>query len=556
LLTATITRQDVVIRACAICTHAGVRSGMTVAQARAIAATLAPRAAFTPHAAATAFHAHPASTPSLHVAPFDALRSRTALESLAKWCTRFSPLVALDSQIPAFTSIRGGRQIPGIENLRDSLFLDITGVANLFNGEPLLLYEIFQRLRGLGLRPRIAAAPTLGAAWAMAHFGPDEIARHADHEKTLPYSPHQLPSLAPLPIESLRLPASICDPLHAISIDTVGDLLAIPRPQLAVRFDPLLLHRIDQALGLKPELLQPLRDTPIIEISRNLEDAGIGSGNSNQESLLTTSDELLHELCAQLEPLESGIRQLQIELHRADAPPLIRHLALGRASRNHTHLWKLLRVLLENLLPRAGEAPDPLRFAETQLTFGIEKITLRALWIDRIEHQQHTAWDSARIEEDRVFAELLDTFNTRLGEKQLHVQELCGVATDENRTKSEAFSHWRPSPSHAAHAAAVSESITLGARPSILWEPPEPADALALMPDGTPQWIRWRSREHEVLIATGPERISDEWWRQNPAQYAHAHERDYFRVQLTSGLWLWIYRHSATRRWFVEGLWT
>src|SRR5690606_20363923 len=64
--------------------------------------------------------------PGIEIVEADPDRDRRLLESLADWCDRFTPLVALDG--------------------RDGLFLDISGCAHLFGGENALLAVIVSRL--------------------------------------------------------------------------------------------------------------------------------------------------------------------------------------------------------------------------------------------------------------------------------------------------------------------------------------------------------------------------------------------------------------------------
>src|SRR6185295_18809992 len=64
---------------------------------------------------------------TLHVEAHDPLADRLALEQLAQWCQRFSPIVGLeDAQSP------------------DSLLLDVTSLAHLFGGEESLVHQVEQ----------------------------------------------------------------------------------------------------------------------------------------------------------------------------------------------------------------------------------------------------------------------------------------------------------------------------------------------------------------------------------------------------------------------------
>jgi hypothetical protein len=94
------------------------------------------------------------------------------------------------------------------------------------------------------------------------------------------------------------------------------------------------------------------------------------------------------------------------------------------------------------------------------------------------------------------------------------------------------------------------------ARPLRLFEPPEPIEALAEVPDGPPARFRWRRVLHDVTHAEGPERIAPEWWRENGKPFT----RDYFRVEDREGHRYWLFREGLydleprEPRWFLHGL--
>ena len=88
--------------------------------------------------------------PGIEVVEAEPEADRRLLESLADWCDRYTPLVALDGS--------------------DGLFLDITGCAHLFGGERALLDDLLSRLFHQGFEARAGLASTPGAAWAAARF--------------------------------------------------------------------------------------------------------------------------------------------------------------------------------------------------------------------------------------------------------------------------------------------------------------------------------------------------------------------------------------------------
>ena len=104
----------------------GIETGMVVADAKAI-------------------------LPSLKIIDDDPSLPEKLLKSIAKFCIRYTDAVAID--------------------LPDGLILDITGCAHLWGGEKKYITEINTRLTNRGYDVRATMADTIGAAWAIAHYG-------------------------------------------------------------------------------------------------------------------------------------------------------------------------------------------------------------------------------------------------------------------------------------------------------------------------------------------------------------------------------------------------
>src|SRR5205823_4179461 len=106
----------------------------------------------------------------------------------------------------------------------------------VFGGLDVLLARVDQALRKLGLAAQLAIAPTVGAAWALARCTKDPVI----------VSPDRLAeALAPLPTGALRIDADAAEMLHHLGIETIGQLIDLPREALPARFGSELLMRID-----------------------------------------------------------------------------------------------------------------------------------------------------------------------------------------------------------------------------------------------------------------------------------------------------------------------
>jgi hypothetical protein len=62
------------------------------------------------------------------------------------------------------------RPLTGVDERANGIWMDVAGAEHLFGDVRGLMLDCARRLRRSGLRPRFAAAPTCGAAWALAHY--------------------------------------------------------------------------------------------------------------------------------------------------------------------------------------------------------------------------------------------------------------------------------------------------------------------------------------------------------------------------------------------------
>lgn len=82
--------------------------------------------------------------PNLHIHDAMPNEDEAGLTRLAHWCTRYSPLVAVDPP--------------------NGIFIDIAGSAHLFKGENALLEDLKKRLMESRIGARVAVADTPGCA--------------------------------------------------------------------------------------------------------------------------------------------------------------------------------------------------------------------------------------------------------------------------------------------------------------------------------------------------------------------------------------------------------
>ena len=426
-----------------------------------------------------------------------------ALYALARWAIRFTPAVAVDPP--------------------DGLLLDVTGCERLYGGDARLARLVFEAMARLSVGARVAVGPTVGAAWACA--------RYAEGAITVLAGPDVRDALAPLPVAALRVDPAVVDELALVGVRRVEELVGLPRSALADRFGNAVLRRIDQALGRVPEAIDPVRPVAPPRVEREFD-----GPVTQYEAFELAVRGLVDALAAKLVRLQLGARQVQLRVDRADAGALAETLTLSRPCRDPKHLWALLRPRVERL----------------NLGYGVDTVGLTAgevgpLWPEQCgliavgpAQPQATA-----AERDR----LVDLLSGRLGRD--HVVACDAVDT---HVPEKAF-RWLPaieaSGTAPDDAAAVLTTPPVD-RPSVLLDRVRPIDVTLVRPEG-PVLVVHQAGGRRVLTTIGPERIDPRWWLSPPGRSPP--ERDYYKLQLEDGRWLWVFREHSGGRWFLHGVW-
>lgn len=438
-----------------------------------------------------------ARIPGLRIAAADPAADAAALERLAAWALRrYSPIVAL--------------------GLPDGLVIDVTGAAHLVGGEAALLDDLLSRLRIAKIAARAGLADTLGAAHALARFAPEPATIAAPGEAEA--------ALAPLPVAALRLDADCLDRLRRLGFATIADLAAVPRAPLARRFSPEPGRRLDQALGRLAEPLQPFHPPELIRVRRAFAEPIAAS-----EPLSRHIEKLTEVLCPLLDRRGLGARRLDLLFHRIDGVVQAIRIGTARPVRDAKRLARLLGDRLETIDPG----------------FGIEAMTLVASLTEPLPRRQE---DMLSGEGGSDISALIDVLANRLGAKRLY--RVSPVESDLPERSVRIVAPFDPPvcalwPEHWP-------------RPSRLLSPPEPVEAIALLPDHPPAHFTWRGVRRHVTRADGPERVYGEWWKSDAETAA---VRDYFIVEDESGERFWLFRSgdgenpaTGNLRWYIHGV--
>lgn len=435
--------------------------------------------------------------PDLKVEYADLAGDRVALERLMLWSRRWCPW--------------------SVEDGADGLILDTTGSDHLWDGEAKMLEEMEARLSLLGLTARLAIAPTWGAAWALARYGPVRGICPTDRVEG---------ALAPLPAAGLRLDADTLLLLRRLGLKTIGAIARVPRLSLTRRFvraglsaNPVL--RLDQAMGRQAEPVSSVEARPPLRVRAVLPEP--------IQDPTHTLPHLCETLCADLARAGCGARRLVLTVFRTDGEVSDIAIATAAANRDAEHLRRLFDGKLERINPG----------------FGFDLVTLEATVTEPIKPLQKRLHGEAR--DALELPRLIDRLAARYGPRAVKRPELRESHVPERAEG------WRsalaPEPQDG--------SMPVLDRPLRLFDPAEEVRVLYAVPEGPPAQFVWRGQTHRVTRHAGPERIAPEWWHDMPGTRL----RDYFRVEDVSGRRLWLYREGlledgrgGSPRWFVQGV--
>jgi len=476
------------------------------------------------------------------------LDDRQALERLAEWCGQFSPMVGLeDSAAP------------------ESLLLDITGLEPLFGSETALAQKVVRALADRGLAVRAAVADTIGTAWAVAHYGEGQRAagrmQQAECKMQNPKCKVQdaylrlsrssfivhhssfilvlagaaANALRPLPIEALRLPGETVDLLHQLGVHRIAQLEKLPREELGCRFGPRLVQRWDQALGRLAEPIPAHPLPPELEAQYSLE-----YPTAQQETIKRILEQLIGRLAERLVQCGRGVVQLRCRLECQSAGSRELSVGLFQATASAQRLLQLARVQLERLA-----LPAP-----------VSAVYVQAAVTARLPRRQEELFPDGRAQQHRrELADLIERLSGRLGSRSVLCPRLLPEAQPELAYRYDPLvgalarkgSRRGRSPNRPHPDPLPKGEGDLPLRPLRLVSQALALAVISIVPDGPPLQFRFSNHPHHVAQTWGPERIETGWWR------GRGVERDYYRIESTSGRRFWVFRRRDDGKWFMHG---
>jgi len=467
--------------------HLGLETGLPLANARAVC-------------------------PDVQVFDADQAADAQALNAIADWCDRFTPLVALDSP--------------------HGLFLDITGCAHLFGGEATLMQIVCDALTRQGFIVSAAIASTSVCARTMNHYVHGRIVMDGE----------EADSVQQLPVFALGADVAISRGLRRAGLKTIGDVASRARHEITARFGADFTTLLEQALGQGDAPISPRKPLPDYIVEKRFAEPVSTDG-----VIAATLSRLACTLIAAMERHGKGARRLEASFFRTDGAVRAIAVDTGQPVTKTEVIDRLFRERLEAL----ADPLDP--------GFGFDLVRLSASRTEIVVQQQRDL--DANVHDNDELAALIDRIAARIGGRRVvvhlpqdtHIPERAGWAA--------------PAQHHLAAAAVAAWPARAEGEPPLrplrLFEKPEVIKVIAQVPDGPPAWFQWRRATHTVMRVEGPERVAMEWWRSQGAMLT----RDYFRVEDEEGSRFWLYRDGLYDReiaqqegkviqpnWFMHGL--
>jgi protein ImuB len=450
--------------------------------------------------------------PQLKVFDADEAADAQALNAIAEWCDRFTPLVALDPP--------------------HGLYLDITGCMHLFGGEAAMMRRMCDVLTAQGFAVSAAIAGTAVCARTLTRQVHGRIVRDGE----------EADAVAPLPVSTLGADQAVVTGLRRAGLKTIGDVACRARHEITARFGAGFTSLLEQALGQSDAPISPRKPLPDYIVEKRFAEPVTTEG-----VISATLSVLAGMLVAAMAQQGKGARRLEARFFRTDGA--VRTIVVDTGQ--PVTKAEVINRLFSERLDALSDPLDP--------GFGFDLIRLNADHTEIVVQQQRDL--DANVHDNDEVAALIDRIAARIGGRRVVVHLPQDTHIPERMEWAAPAQHHLAAATQAVWPARAEGEPPL--RPLRLFERPEQIKVIAQVPDGPPARFVWRRATHAVIRAEGPERVAMEWWRTEGETLT----RDYFRVEDEAGLRFWLYRDGLYDReieqvegsavqpnWYMHGL--
>jgi protein ImuB len=333
--------------------------------------------------------------------------------------------------------------------------------------------------------------------------------------------------LEPIPVVALDPDPRIRTLLDGVGVHTLGDLAALEREAVEVRFggEAVRLWRLARAddRRLLFERVPPERPHGSIDF--------VDYVLTDPSRLLFTANALLGPVCDRLQGRGEHARSLRLVLPLGNGETWERTIRPARPTASRETWLRLLRGVLDRLT-----VPD-----------AVAGMRVEAPSTEPASVRQGDLFDRGFATASAVEAAV-----ARLAERQ--VRPLRSESNDhplpERRARWKAESIGEPMGAWTGSLDAPDGVLPAALGLQLLSEPRRLNVEVVLRRDHeVPVRLRDHRGWHEVLLAAGPDRISGGQWEES------TYAREYYLCVTDEGMPLWVYRDGLDGAWYLQGYW-
>jgi hypothetical protein len=414
----------------------------------------------------------------------------------------------------------------------DRAWLDARGLA------PAVVHEVLQRrLAGSGVKVRSGAGlrPVVASVAAVQAAPGGLVVVGAGGEREF---------LAPLPLSVLGVPDPLAGWLADVGIERCGELAAVSREAVEVRFGGAAAGWWRLARGDDERRLFMPVPPALPQASVDFIDYVV----TDPERLVFTANALLGGLCERMRESGAHARRLRLRLPLANGAAWERTLRTARPTADRAAWLRLARGVLERIT-----VPDSVTGVAVEVEATAAAAAVQG---DLFDAGFATAGAVeaavARVVEDQgpVLREPVTTRHPlaeRRGEyRELGVRAALVGANGSGPDGDGGSDEGRAAGSVAGGLPSTDEPVGLTLQ---LLDEPRRVTVETVRRRDHQVPVRYRDgRWHEVVNAAGPDRVSGGQW---DVTYA----REYFRAVTSDGALVWLFRDASRDRWYLHGWW-
>jgi protein ImuB len=332
------------------------------------------------------------------------------------------------------------------------------------------------------------------------------------------------------------LPVDVVSSLAEVGVNSIEQLLRLPRVSLQERFGSIVSLQVSRFLGDVSDPLTPLQGSELLTASHTFEMPVLGR-DIDSTYFRSLIEKLVRRCLRPLVNTNRGVSSLQVRFDANDGPTVI-EVGLYKPTVQVEHLVDLVM----------------LRFGRTRLPREIVDVSIEIMSAGALSYRQQNLFCGPTQLDTSRFEILLNRLASRLGSGAVVEPRLLADIQPE--------ASWVAAPvvgaiglsksRHSGHLLGASESCSskpvLGpSRPTFLLSSPRLLDVPSLSANGLPVRFRWRGQFHVVARSRGPERIETAWWRGPTVR------RDYYIFETDRGGRFWMFRGLRRGSWFLHG---